>query len=97
MFYRMLMVLFCVVGLTTLHADLSEIIQEDLPKPGDMIKCGDDFYIHIDNNVWYELEIKDDQILFKGQRWKCPYCHACWEFGQKCQNSKCPTNQWFIY
>ncbi len=64
-------------------------------------------YIHLENN-WFETNvIRTDQQGFyifenditdsgieREKKWKCPYCNYWWPIGQKCQNPKCPTNQW---
>ena len=41
-----------------------------------------------------ENTIECGSRVYKPEKWKCPYCYHWWEMGERCQNEKCPTNQW---
>lgn len=34
------------------------------------------------------------RIQEQPKKWQCPYCQHWWLLGERCQNKKCPTNQW---
>jgi len=74
------------------------------------LEIGDNLmYIHLEDNWIATNVIRTDQQGFyifgnditdcgitgeREKKWKCPYCNHWWPMGQKCQNPKCPTNQW---
>ena len=68
-----------------------------------------DIYILLDNNWLMTKALRSDEqgfyitqedIIECGSRpspdkkWQCPYCYRWWNYGEKCQNEDCPTNQW---
>jgi hypothetical protein len=102
-FIRMLF-LFSMFLTTLFSVNANEKIYID---SNELDSSENNFKIHVGHNMWLETETvhRDSTGLYTFEnnivrslknaeyqrQWKCPYCHAYWPEGIRCQNPKCPS------
>ena len=57
------------------------------------LRCDEYGFYIISKDVSNSIDLCGSKVSQR-QKWQCPYCHQWWNIGEKCKNSKCPTNQW---
>jgi hypothetical protein len=52
------------------------------------------YHDEIGSFVFEDYALDSNGGSSRAKKWQCPYCYMWWEYGERCKNPACPTNQW---